>query len=93
MTRVFLTIILPLVLPTALYVLWTVGMSRLHADPGLATLRDLPWLWLAGAGFVLACAILAAAVELGGTRDGVYVPPHLEHGAIVPGHVVPGPSH
>ena len=94
MTRVFLTIVLPLMLPTALYVLWTVGAGRFHAaEPGPGPWRELPWLWLALAGTVLALAMLAAVVELGGTKNGVYVPPHLENGAIVPGHVEPAPGH
>ena len=93
MTRVFLTIILPLFLPTALYVLWTVAAARFHPGPMPAAWRDLPWLWLALAGAVLAFVILATAVELGGTKNGVYVPPHLENGTIVPGHVEPAPGH
>lgn len=93
MTRVFLTIVLPLMLPTALYVLWTVGAGRFHAAAEPAAWRDLPWVWLALAGLALAFAILAAVVELGGTENGVYVPPHLENGEIVPGHVEPAPGH
>jgi len=93
MTRVFLTIVLPLMLPTALYVLWTVGAGRFHAASAPAPWRELPWGWLALAGAVLAFAILATVVELGGTRNGVYVPPHLENGAIVPGHVESAPEH
>ena len=88
MTRVFLTIILPLLLPTALYVLWTVGAARFHAAP----LREVPWVWLAFAGVVLALAILASVVEMGGAKDGLYVPPHLEKGAVVPGRVEPAPG-
>ena len=91
MTRVFLTIVLPLMLPTALYVLWMVGVGRLHAT-ATGPWRELPWSWLALAGIVLALGILTTVVVLGGMKDGVYVPPRLEHGAIVPGHVERAPG-
>ncbi len=92
MTRVFLTIILPLLLPTALYVLWTVGSGRFHAAALPGPLREVPWLWLALAGIVLALAVLAIVVQRGGAKNGVYVPPHLENGAVVPGRVEPQPG-
>jgi NhaP-type Na+/H+ or K+/H+ antiporter len=86
--RIFLTIILPLMLPTVLYVLWAVSSGRIDAQAA-ASWRDLPWTWLGIIGVVLLAAVFGAAVEFEGTREGTYVPPHLENGAIVPGHVVP----
>ena len=93
MTRVLLTIILPLILPTALYVLWVVSAGRAGAASEAAPWRDLPWVWLGVAGAVLVVAMIAAVVEIGGTKDGIYVPPHLGNGDIVPGHVEPAPGH
>jgi hypothetical protein len=88
MTRVALTVILPLLLPTALYVLWLASFGR--ADAGAASAwRALPWPWLVIAGVGLTAAVLAAVVEFGGNGNGTYVPPHVENGRIVPGHVVP----
>ena len=52
MLRVLLTIVLPLVLPTALYLLWvsTLGTPQ---EGGAMSWTAVPWIWLAGAGAVL----------------------------------------
>lgn len=89
MGRVLLTIIVPLLLPTALYVLW-------RALPGRKV--DLPaiWLWLLVAGLALAALTLVlVSVDFGAPKTGQYVPPHVDSGGVVPGHietepVVPG---
>ena len=90
MLRVFLTIVLPLVLPTALYLLW---LRTLHPEPAGATLRwrALPWIWLAGAGAVLLALVLfVVTVHFGSSQPGVYVPPQWRNGEIIPGHIEPG---
>ena len=84
MGRILLTIIVPLLLPTALYLGW-----RFAAGRGLS----LPtgWLWLIVAGLALsALTLVAASVDFGTPRSGVYVPPHVSNGEVVPGHVEPG---
>lgn len=86
MGRVFLTIIIPLLLPTALYVAWRFAVGR-----GL----NLPasWIWLLVTGLALASlTLVAVSVNFGGSRQGIYVPPHLRNGQVVPGHVEPGPA-
>jgi hypothetical protein len=86
MGRVFLTIIIPLLLPTALYVTW-----RLAAGRGL----NLPasWIWLVVTGLTLASlTLVAVSVDFGGSRQGIYVPPHVSNGEVVPGHIEPTPS-
>lgn len=88
MTRVALTIILPLLLPTALYLLWAFAAGRL-AEPSALVWRGLPWGWLAICGAVLAAAVLVLVSQLGGVRNGTYVPPHVEDGRVVPGHMQP----
>jgi hypothetical protein len=83
MGRVFLTIIIPLLLPTALYVAWRLAVGR-----GL----NLPasWIWLVVAGLMLASlTLVAVSVDFGGTRQGIYVPPHVSNGEVVPGHIEP----
>ncbi|HXP31711.1 MAG TPA: DUF6111 family protein [Stellaceae bacterium] len=88
MTRVVLTVIVPLLLPTAIYLLWVVSVRR--ARPAAAmTWQGLPWLWLVLAGIVLAAAALLVLVAFGRQGGGTYVPPHVEDGRIVPGHVLP----
>jgi hypothetical protein len=86
MGRAIITIVVPLLLPTILYVGWRVAIRR-----GL----NLPstWMWLALSGLALASlALVAVSVDFGEPRNGVYVPPHLEGGEVVPGHVAPAPQ-
>ena len=88
MTRVFLTVVVPLLLPTVVYVLWLLAFGRARVSTAMAW-QALPWLWLGVAGVLLAAAVLFVLVGHGGPRNGVYVPPHAEGGRIVPGHVQP----
>ena len=89
MLRVLLTIVLPLVLPTALYLLW-VRTTQWEQGGGAMRWRALPWLWLAGAGVVLLAVVLfVVTVHFGTSEQGVYVPPRYEGGHVVPGHIDP----
>jgi hypothetical protein len=91
MVRVFLTIVLPLLLPTALYLLWvaTLGSSR---DGSAISWAAVPWVWLAGAGAVLVAIVLfIVTVHFGSSQPGVYVPPRWEGDRIIPGHIEPAP--
>ncbi|HEV8030956.1 MAG TPA: DUF6111 family protein [Stellaceae bacterium] len=92
MLRVFATIVLPLLLPTALYLLWIrLAEQSGHGRPVRWT--ALPWVWLAGAGTVLLIAVLVFLnVRFGSTRQGVYVPPRYENGQVVPPHFEPKPN-
>jgi hypothetical protein len=92
MTRVFLTIVLPLLLPTALYVLWALITGNIGLTGSASAWRRLPWTWLVVAGTALAAVVVAVLVETGGDREGSYIAPHLEDGRVVPGHVVPAPA-
>jgi len=97
MLRVFFTIVLPLVLPTAFYLLW---MRLAHwssrgspegLEPGEAIRwAALPWVWLAAAGaLLLALMLFVVTVHFGTSEPGTYVPPRWENGRIVPGHLEP----
>jgi hypothetical protein len=88
MLRVCLEIILPLLLPTVLYLLWVTALRPSHSA-GAISWTGLPWAWLGGAGIVLLAVVLVLFALSGGQHDGTYVPAHLEHGRIVPGHFVP----
>ena len=84
MGRAFLAIIVPLLLPTALYLAWRLALGR-----GM----NLPasWMWLLAAGVVLASlSLVFVTIDFGEPRGGVYVPPHVSGGKVVPGHVEPG---
>lgn len=92
MLRVVLTIVLPLLLPTALYLLWiaTLGSAQ---EGGAISWAAVPWLWLAGAGaVVLAVVLFVVTVHFGAPQEGVYVPPRWEDGRVVPGHMEPKPT-
>jgi hypothetical protein len=96
MLRVFLTIVLPLAAPTALYLawLWYTNYSPWGSQPGEAVgWAGLPWVWLAAAGaLLLALVLFAVTVHFDTSQSGVYVPPRSENGRIIPGHVEPGRS-
>ncbi len=88
--RVFLTIVLPLVLPVALYLLWIGALTSWHEEGGVAW-GAVPWVWLAVAGAaLLAVVLVVVTVGFGAPQEGVYVPPRWEGGGIIPGHIVPG---
>jgi hypothetical protein len=87
MVRVFFTIVLPLLLPTALYLLWVTTL-RTSDGGGAAAWNSVPWVWLAGAGAVLlAIVLLVVTVGFGTAQQGVYVAPRYVNGHIVPGHI------
>lgn len=88
MIRVLLEYLIPLLLPVAVYFVWTwiTGKKRrTEEDPPLW--YEGPWFWLIIAGFVLMVAVMGVtAMVEGDSPDRVYVPPHSENGKIVPGH-------
>lgn len=89
MLRVLLTIVLPLLLPTGLYLLWVTTLERPRRQDATAW-TALPWIWLAGAGVVLLALVLfVVTVHFGAPQEGVYVPPRWRNGDIVPGHIEP----
>jgi hypothetical protein len=92
MLRVLLTIVLPLLLPTALYLLW-VGTFGAERRGSAVRWTAVPWTWLAVAGVVLLAIVLfVVTVHFGSPQEGVYVPPRWEAGRIVPGHMEPRPG-
>ena len=87
MLRALLTIVLPLLLPTALYLLWITTLRPVWRD-GAAPWAAMPWVWLAGAGVaLLAIVLFVVTVHYGTPQEGVYVPPRWQNGHIVPGHI------
>jgi hypothetical protein len=89
MLRVFLTIVLPLLVPTAVYLLWISIVGTMQESSAISW-AALPWVWLAGAGVaLLAIVLFVVTVHFGAPQEGVYVPPRWEGGQIVPGHVEP----
>lgn len=80
--RAFLTIFVPLLLPSALYWLYLSIRQR----QGLPY-REIPWIWLVVAGAVLAMmAVTALWFDQGADPSGHYTPPQVIDGKVVPGH-------
>ena len=90
MMRAVFTVILPLILPTVLYLLWALAMRRVAAAGVGDLLRGMPWVWLVPAGVALVAVVLVL-IPLGFGRgsSGVYVPPEIVGGKLVPGHIEP----
>jgi hypothetical protein len=89
MIRVITTIVLPLLLPTTLYLLWVTSWGTRRDNPAVAW-RAVPWLWLAAAGtLLLAIVLLVVTVGFGTSKEGVYVAPRYVNGHIIPGHIEP----
>ena len=89
MLRVFLTIVLPLLVPTAIYLLW-MGIVSATQEGSTIPWAALPWIWLAGTGVaLLVIVLLVVTVHFGAPQEGIYVPPRLEDGQIIPGHIEP----
>ena len=89
MLREVLTLVVPLLLPTLFYLAWLKAV-RWSAAGGVLAGRRMPWLWLAASGVALAALVLfVVTVHFGTATQGTYVPPHVENGRIVPGHIEP----
>jgi hypothetical protein len=90
MPRELLTLFLPLVLPTVLYLVW-LRATRWSQAAGAVTWRGVPWVWLGVSGVALAALVLfVVTVHFGTATPGIYVAPHVENGHVVPGHIEPG---
>ena len=89
MLRVLLTVVLPLLLPTAIYVAWITFAAR-SANREPVRLGALPLVWLALAGVaLLALVLITVNVHFGEPADGRYVPPRYEDGRVIPPRIEP----
>ena len=89
MLRELLTLVVPLLLPTLLYLLW-LRAARWSEVGGAVAWQKLPWVWLAVTGVALTALVLfVVTVGFGTATPGIYVPPRVENGWIVPGHIEP----
>ena len=87
MIRRFLYEALLFLLPFALYAVYL----RLAERDQSASVRKHPWTFLFASGLVLvAASFVIWGVTEGSGQQGVYVPPHVENGRVVPGHVDTG---
>jgi hypothetical protein len=87
MARILFSVIVPIVLPTALYFLYAWFVARRARAAGTAAEKvDVPWWWLGLAGVGLLLLSLMIEVFYGGYKPGLqYEPARLEGGKLVPG--------
>ena len=82
----------PVFLPLIAYWLWLKYVGRKATINGQPVLRfrDGPWYWAVLTSLLigLACFVFLGAESIGGQK-GVYTPPRLENGVVVPGSVAP----
>lgn len=90
MSRALLQILLPLLLPTIVYVLW-VFLFRSRRRPEeeeeeFRWIKEGPWFWLILGGVLLmGIGLGVTAWSTGADPHGKYVAPRLEDGRVVPG--------
>ncbi len=85
MLRVFLQFILPLIFPTAIYLVWAWFEQR-RRQGQVEEGKETPWIWLIGAGFALSIiSLLVWGLTQGSDPGTTYTAPRLEGGKIVPG--------
>lgn len=88
MGRLILQIVIPLVLPTIVYILWV--KYQLKQNPNANIRVKKPWFWLISTGCVLTITVmLFFGLSQGKDPDGTYQPPVYKDGKIIPGHMVP----
>lgn len=87
MTRILLTYLLPLVLPTAIYVAWVWYARATHKGDAetLPGLEKGPLFWCLLGGFALMMVgLVMVAMTAGAPPGSTYEPPRLEGGKVVP---------
>jgi H+/gluconate symporter-like permease len=85
--RAFLSIVLPLALPTALYVVYmTLARRRPGAAGAAAQPMEMPWSWLIIAGGILAIVTFLALYFFEDVGRGQYHPAQVIDGEIKPGY-------
>jgi hypothetical protein len=86
--RVFLTIVVPLILPTLLYMLYLAARRPRLAGQPTAEEKQIPWLWLVAIGAVLMVITFFAVAHLEDAPPGShYEPAKVKDGRIEPGHL------
>lgn len=94
----FWTVVLPLVLPTLVYLawIWVEGRRRARSAAGepLRWWMRVPWVWTLCAGVALMAVSLTALALFGGAEPGAtYQPAVFEDGRVVPGRLNPPTPH
>jgi len=85
MLRVFLHFILPLIFPTAMYLVW-VWFDQRRNRGKVRENSDIPWIVLISIGFALSVISLVFwGMTQGSDPNTTYTAPRMENGKIAPG--------
>jgi bacteriorhodopsin len=90
MSRIIVQYVLPLLLPTLVFVGWLLLTRKAgeNREETMARLQGGPWYWLVVAGFVLmAAGLIYLGMNSGSPPESVYVPTIVEDGRVIPGHM------
>ena len=90
MSSVVLQYLLPLLLPTIVWLVWwfAFGRQRAATGGGISRIEHGPWFWLILGGFaLLGVSLIHTALTRGFDPKGKYIAPHVEDGRVVPGRV------
>ncbi len=83
----------PVLIPVLVYWLWlrTVAAKARKEGKPAPLFRDGPWYWLVLASLGMAVLCFLFWGGSGEAVKGDYIPPHVENGKVIPGHVEPKP--
>ena len=85
MLRILLQFVLPLIFPTALYLVWAWFEQRRNKTAAEDD-RATPWIWLISIGFALSIISLVTWGIVKGDDPGTtYTAPRMEDGKVIPG--------
>ena len=97
MLRKLLTVVLPLMLPTLIYMAYMMIERRKAAASGGAAVPwwvGAPWAWLMTGGVLLAAIVLVTVALTGGfDTSGTYHPARLIDGRVIEGETTPSGPH
>lgn len=81
----------PVFIPLIIYWIWHIRAKKRAAKDGkpIPHFRDGPWYWAVLASLLTAIGCFIYIATLAGHDKGTYVPPHVEDGKLIPGHVDP----
>ena len=86
MIRIVLEYLLPLLLPTLVWLAWAWLMRHARQKGNHDWWQEGPWFWLVVAGFVALVAVLGMTAVTGTGKPGqTYEAPYLKDGQVVPG--------
>lgn len=83
----------PVWIPLVIYLIWFEIVRRRAIKAGLPVplFREGPWYWAVLSSLLIAVACFIALGLSNEAHKGAYVPPHMENGTLIPGHVDEAP--